>query len=167
MNKLTISIILSILITAIVIGGGVYLYQKNIFKKEKQQLQSQIDDLNNQIMRLTTGNVQDTNSLNEINGNKCTFRFTDAFWITIQSNQKVTDRVVEKVVEQVVENLSENQKQIIELVRRDNYITAYEIAKRIDISHRKVQENMAKLKEMGILKRIGPAKGGHWEVVQK
>ena len=101
------------------------------------------------------------------NGNNVEFRFTDAFWITIHSNQEVTSRVVEKVVEKVVENLSENQKQIIELVRRDNYITANEIAREIGISHRKVQENMAKLKERGILKRIGPAKGGYWEVIQK
>lgn len=76
-----------------------------------------------------------------------------------------TNMVVEKVVEKVLENLSENQKQIIELVRRDKYITAFVIAKEIDISHRKVQENMAKLKEMGILKRIGPAKGGHWQII--
>ncbi|MBE0637938.1 MAG: winged helix-turn-helix transcriptional regulator [Bacteroidales bacterium] len=78
-----------------------------------------------------------------------------------------TNMVVEKVVEKVVENLSENQKQIIELVRRDMYITAFVIAKEIGISHRKVQENMAKLKEMGILKRIGPAKGGHWQIIDK
>ncbi|MBE0640073.1 MAG: winged helix-turn-helix transcriptional regulator [Bacteroidales bacterium] len=56
---------------------------------------------------------------------------------------------------------------MIEFVRRDNHITAMEIAREIGISHRKVQENMAKLKEMGILKRIGPAKGGHWEIYRK
>ena len=33
------------------------------------------------------------------------------------------------------------------------------------ISHRKVQENIQKLKEMNKLKRVGPDKGGHWEIV--
>jgi len=101
------------------------------------------------------------------NENKVHFEFSDSFWLTIHSNKKVSDRVVEKVVEKVVENLSENQKQIIELVGGDNYITAYEIGKSIGISQRKVQENMAKLKEIGILKRIGPAKGGHWQIIDK
>jgi len=45
-------------------------------------------------------------------------------------------------------------------------ITAADLEKEIGISHRKIQENIAKLKEKGVLKRIGPAKGGHWEVVK-
>ena len=79
----------------------------------------------------------------------------------------IGDGVVDGAVDRVVENLSENQKQIIELVGGDSYITAYEIGKSIGISLRKVQENIAKLKEMGILKRIGPAKGGHWQIIDK
>jgi ATP-dependent DNA helicase RecG len=39
------------------------------------------------------------------------------------------------------------------------------MAKEIGISQRKVEENLAKLKILGKLKRIGPAKGGHWEVL--
>jgi len=72
----------------------------------------------------------------------------------------------EKVVEKVVENISRNQMLIIELLDKNKNITANEIALQIGISHRKVQENMAKLKEIGIIKRIGPAKGGHWQVVK-
>ena len=72
----------------------------------------------------------------------------------------------EKVVEKVVENISGNQMLIIELLDKNKNITANEIALQIGISHRKVQENMAKLKEIGIIKRIGPAKGGHWQVVK-
>jgi ATP-dependent DNA helicase RecG len=81
--------------------------------------------------------------------------------------QKLSTKTEPEVVEKVVENLSENQKLIIKLVVANNYITANEIALTIVISHRKVQENMAKLKEMGILKRIGHAKGGHWEIIEK
>jgi ATP-dependent DNA helicase RecG len=80
---------------------------------------------------------------------------------------KTEPEVVEKVVEKVVENLSENQKLIIKLVVANNYTTPNEITLTIGISHRKVQENKAKLKEMGILKRIGSAKGGHWKIIDK
>jgi len=36
----------------------------------------------------------------------------------------------------------------------------------VGISQRKIKENIQKLKEKGILQRIGSAKGGHWEVVR-
>ncbi len=42
-----------------------------------------------------------------------------------------------------------------------------EIARNIGISKRKVLDNINKLKKHGRLKRIGPAKGGYWEVLDK
>ena len=63
--------------------------------------------------------------------------------------------------------MSDNQKNIIEIIKRNPYVTARELVPQVGISHRKIQENIAKLKEYGIIKRIGPAKGGHWEIIQK
>jgi len=39
-----------------------------------------------------------------------------------------------------------------------------ELANKIGISKRKVLDNINKLKKMGLLERIGPAKGGSWKV---
>ena len=72
--------------------------------------------------------------------------------------------VVEKVVEKVVEGLSSNQRGIVEAIAKNPTISAQGLAELIGISHRKTQDNLAKLKNMGVLKRIGPDKGGHWEV---
>jgi len=36
----------------------------------------------------------------------------------------------------------------------------------IGISERKIKENIRKLKEKGLLKRVGPAKGGYWKVLE-
>ncbi len=77
---------------------------------------------------------------------------------------EVVEEVVEKVVEKVVENLTSNQKQIIRIIVANSKISALEISAIIGLSHRKTQENIKKLKDIGVLKRIGPAKGGHWEV---
>jgi ATP-dependent DNA helicase RecG len=82
-------------------------------------------------------------------------------------NVNVTEKVTEKVVEKVVENLTDNQIKIIQLIEKNKFITAKEIAANIKISHRKVQENMLKLKSMGSIQRIGPAKGGYWKVLIK
>ena len=35
----------------------------------------------------------------------------------------------------------------------------------MEISPRAVEKHLAQLKKAGILKRLGPAKGGHWDVV--
>jgi ATP-dependent DNA helicase RecG len=71
------------------------------------------------------------------------------------------------VSDKVVEKLSANQLSILNLISNNQHITATEMAKAIGISHRKIQENIANLKEMGLLKRIGPAKGGHWVINEK
>jgi ATP-dependent DNA helicase RecG len=44
-------------------------------------------------------------------------------------------------------------------------ITIPEIAVVIGISERGVKKQISKLKQNGIIKRIGPDKGGYWEVV--
>jgi ATP-dependent DNA helicase RecG len=39
-----------------------------------------------------------------------------------------------------------------------------DLAKKIGVDHKTIKRDIAKLKNLGLLKRIGPAKGGHWEV---
>jgi ATP-dependent DNA helicase RecG len=62
--------------------------------------------------------------------------------------------------------LTDNQNRIIQLIEKNKHITAKEIASIIKISHRKVQENMLKLKFLGILLRIGSPKGGYWQIIK-
>ena len=45
-----------------------------------------------------------------------------------------------------------------------NRISARELSVELGISQRKIEENISKLKERGILQRIGPAKGGYWKI---
>ncbi len=70
-----------------------------------------------------------------------------------------------KVAGKVADKLTDNQKNIIALIKRNSYISARKLAPLVGISHRKIQENIAKLKEYGIIERIGPAKGGYWEII--
>ena len=49
---------------------------------------------------------------------------------------------------------------------KDNpYITTQEIADQIGIIRRGVAKHIKKLQEKGIIHRVGPDKGGHWEVI--
>ncbi|MBW1707855.1 MAG: winged helix-turn-helix transcriptional regulator [Deltaproteobacteria bacterium] len=57
-----------------------------------------------------------------------------------------------------------SSEKIIGLLRLEPSLSAQEIAKRIGISPRAVEKQIARLKKEGRLRRMGPAKGGYWEV---
>ncbi len=49
-------------------------------------------------------------------------------------------------------------------ISKNNRISTRELANIVGISQRKIKENIVKLKSLGILERIGPAKGGYWKI---
>ena len=51
-------------------------------------------------------------------------------------------------------------------IAENGKLSAVSLAERIGISAKAVEKHLANLKADGILKRIGPDKGGHWEVVE-
>ncbi len=55
-------------------------------------------------------------------------------------------------------------QKIIELIKANPKITRVELAKETGLSEDGVKFNLTKLKKEGIIKRIGPDKGGHWKV---
>ncbi len=63
--------------------------------------------------------------------------------------------------------LNKNQSIIVELLRQNPYLTGTELAEAIGISKRNIEENIKKIKEMGILVRNGSDRKGYWEVVDR
>jgi predicted HTH transcriptional regulator len=55
----------------------------------------------------------------------------------------------------------------MELMKENAFITIPELAERTSVTERSVERNIQNLQSVGLIKRIGPAKGGHWEVVEK
>ncbi len=54
---------------------------------------------------------------------------------------------------------------ILILIRENPFITRNEISNAINLSIRAVDNNIEKLKKEGRILRVGPDKGGHWEIV--
>jgi len=71
---------------------------------------------------------------------------------------------VEKTVEDTVEK---NSEKILELIKENPQITVKIIAERLNMSRRGIEWNIKSLKEKGLLKRIGPDRGGYWEIIEK
>ena len=55
--------------------------------------------------------------------------------------------------------------QIIKEIRNNPNITLSEIAVKIGVSRRWIATNIKHLQDTGVVKRIGPNKGGHWEIL--
>jgi predicted HTH transcriptional regulator len=46
-------------------------------------------------------------------------------------------------------------------------MTIPELAEALGMTTRGVEKQISKLRQDGLLRRVGPAKGGHWEVIEK
>ena len=60
-----------------------------------------------------------------------------------------------------------SREKIIVLLSQDNTLSAAALAERIGITPKAVEKHIARLKADGVIKRIGPDKGGHWQVIKK
>ncbi len=58
------------------------------------------------------------------------------------------------------------EQQIIELMRENASITTEQLGGALGITKRAVLKQIGKLKDQGRLQRVGPARGGHWEVLE-
>ena len=55
-------------------------------------------------------------------------------------------------------------RKIIELISKNKYITTLELAESLNRSRSAIAKQIAKLKEEGVIERIGPDKGGYWGI---
>lgn len=60
-----------------------------------------------------------------------------------------------------------SREKIISLLLEDPMLSGTAVATRIGISSKAVEKHFARLEADGILHRIGPDKGGRWEVIIK
>lgn len=82
------------------------------------------------------------------------------------AEQKISTRR-EKGSEKGSEKSSEkSSEKILESIRKKETITAQELAVELHLSQRAVEKHLSNLKKVGILKRVGGRKGGHWEIIK-
>ena len=77
-------------------------------------------------------------------------------------NGKVDDKVDDKNCK-----ITKNQQKIIDLIAQNPYIVREQIARKIGISVTSVSNNLKKLSEKSIIKRIGSNKKGYWQILNK
>ena len=100
----------------------------------------------------------------EANGaNVPSFR-TDEFILKI-----TVPKVAEKVQKQtgnVTDTSQKTSQKIIDMIKEDPYISTSKMAEIIGVDRRNIARNIKKLQEQGVVRRVGPDKGGFWEVIE-
>ena len=79
----------------------------------------------------------------------------------------VTEKVntTENVTDASQKTSQKTSQKIIDLIKEDPYISTSKMAEIIGVDRRNIARNIKKLQEQGIVRRVGPDKGGFWEVI--
>ena len=90
-------------------------------------------------------------------------RFRSAEFILKITVPKVAEKVAEKVTEKVAENgnVTENYR----LDKGGSLISTSKMAEIIGVDRRNIARNIKKLQDQGVVRRVGPDKGGFWEII--
>ena len=81
----------------------------------------------------------------------------------IKTHQEVIEKVIEKAVA-LNEKLTENRISIIKLIIENPYISKSELSKHVGISENSISRNIEAMRDK-YLRRVGPNKGGFWEII--
>ncbi len=76
------------------------------------------------------------------------------------------DKSSEKWPEKTTHSSEKNSEKITTLMQQHPSVTIRELAAALGISTRAVEKQIARLRSAGSIRRIGPARGGHWEVLR-
>ena len=122
-------------------------------KKQNESLQEKLgvkEDVASYIMRVIEGLCGIHNIDQTVSGNKPLQRNTEE--IPQESTLKST--------------LKGTQKTIVEIIISNPNVTIPEVAKKLDLNPRGIAKHFKTLQDKGVIRRVGPDKGGHWEVVR-
>ena len=81
--------------------------------------------------------------------------------------QKMTVEQRMKEYKKVTEKVTEKEKFVMGFIEKNNEVTIQEIVENMKISRKSVNVYIKKLKEKGLIERIGPDKGGYWKIIKK
>ena len=76
------------------------------------------------------------------------------------------EKGVVKVGESAQKTVEKTVEKILAIIKANPKVTQHDIESKTGLTRRGIEWNLKKLKEQGILKRIGPDKGGHWVLLE-
>ena len=137
---------------------GELLFPEEEFGKKSESRNRLLSDLlsKTEYMEKAGTGIKRIRDACEKNGNKVIFSFSDSFWVEIESNNQAD----------VTDNVTDRRDTILLMIAQNKFISVREIAEKLNFSKRTILREVDDMKTMGLLKRIGKNKGGHWEIIK-
>ncbi|MNN46136.1 HTH domain protein [compost metagenome] len=88
----------------------------------------------------------------------------DALREGISQSPSVSEEMSEKVSEENAAHLTDGERRILKLLQDHPKMSAAMLAEQIGVTSRTIERYLKQLQEKSLLQRIGPKKGGHWQV---
>ena len=106
---------------------------------------------------------------NEIDYYKITFglELNEKYSSAGEKAAKGYTRTIPETTQKLPRNYPETAQKIYDLIIANPKITRKELAEKVGLSEDGIKFNLNKLKKDGLLKRVGPDKGGHWEIIKR
>ncbi len=82
----------------------------------------------------------------------------------VKSSEKTREKTREKARDKTREKTRDI---LLALIKAEPTVTTAELAERVGITAKGVEWQLRRLREKGQLRRVGPDKGGHWEVLEE
>jgi ATP-dependent DNA helicase RecG len=80
---------------------------------------------------------------------------------------KLYDNVTNDLIDNVIDNVTNNRKEhILKIIKDNAELSTEQIAERLKVTKRTILRDIEELKKENIVKRVGSAKNGHWEMVE-
>ena len=91
---------------------------------------------------------------------------------TLKSSQKNSENTRESTQESTLKNtqkstLKNTQKTIIEIIMNYPNVTIPQVAQKLNLNPRGIAKHFKALQDKGLIRRVGPDKGGHWEIIKE
>ena len=80
-------------------------------------------------------------------------------WFRITFKRKTPQKTPQKI-------LTELERRILDEIKKNASISRNSIARNLNLSPYTVKEYLEKLKKKKVIRRVGPDKGGYWEVLK-
>ena len=88
--------------------------------------------------------------------------------VTMIDQKELFDGLVKNdTIKDTINSLSDNERIVFEEMQIRPKVIANELSEKLDINLRNTKKIIERLKEKGLVVRIGSRKAGHWEVVKK
>lgn len=85
--------------------------------------------------------------------------------INAPDNWNSTQEKGESTQESTQKTLSSTQEKVLDEIKRNPSTTRQQLAEKIGITPDGIKKQLDKLKKNGLIKHVGPTKGGHWEIM--